>query len=165
MKKTITLVVMALFVLGFAQAFDSIDSVVVPGVVNMDHNDVKQVEYCVEYIDEEEVSRPAVGLGVSIFEECLDQNNLFGCQAGDVMNPSEFTATALDAVTDVDGCATLELETTDADGGLFYYTVNGDLGGSVVTRETASAYVPEFGVLGAVGMLAVAGLFIAKRRQ
>jgi hypothetical protein len=134
----------------------------------MGETETKIVQYCIDKVyynpdTQEEKREPFSGMDVVLGDVCLDMNELFGCQGADDLFPGAFTVTVLEPVTGDDGCADIELKTEEASG-LYYFKLNGDLGGSVVTGETGSVLVPEFGVLGAVGILAVAGLFISKKR-
>jgi hypothetical protein len=164
MKSIMVFVVMVLFAAS-AMAFEAIDSQIIPGVVNMEVTDTQVVDYCIEYVNEEGGRRPAEGISVAVQQVCLDQNDIFGCQGTDTFWPAEFSVTVLDSVTDADGCSRLQLDTVDAYGGLFFYTVNGEIGGGEVTRETGAVYIPEFGIIGALAVLGLAGVFIARRRN
>lgn len=160
MKRLMSFVVLAVLV-GMVGAYAAADSLE-PLYVNMQKTDVTTTTYCVENI------RPANAIMQIVVDPiCRDVNSITGCQAGDQMNPSEFSVTPL--VQDLQlvngaGCVQLTLTTTDAEG-TFYYTVNGEIGQAKITSETGSVDIPEFGIIGAALILAVAGMFIARRRQ
>jgi hypothetical protein len=68
--------------------------------------------------------------------------------------------------TGADGCVDLTITTNvEPNAGTFVYTVNGYNGMINVGMETGSVAVPEFGVLAAIGVLGLAGLFIFNRRN
>ena len=106
-------------------------------------------------------------VAVAVDPICKDENAMIGCNPGDVYNPTGFTAVPVESTTGPDGCVDVVLTTSLAPGeeGTFYYTVNGQVGGSTVGSETGQVYVPEFGVLGAAAVLGLVGLFIYKKRD
>ncbi len=132
-----------------------------PKHITMAETDTRYVEYCVFDITPEDLT-----IDIIVDPVCRDQNSISGCQAADDNSPADFSATPVSPTLSLvggAGCVDIELTTSDANG-LFYYTVNGDLGG-VITSETGTAYVPEFGTIGAVLALLGAGAYAAKKRR
>lgn len=121
--------------------------------------DAQVVQYCVDDGN--------LGLEYSIVVDplCRDQNAIPGCQDGDEYDPAGFTVTPLASSIVSNGCVDLLVETDLDVGGVFWYTVNGNIGSSTVVSETDDILVPEFGVLASIGILGAAGLYIFKRRQ
>ena len=161
MNKTTLVLVLLLVATALATPMAT-DSFFVPGPVPMAENDNQTIKYCVEFTTEN-MTFPAMGMNVAIQATCKDNNDLFGCQPEDLPVAPEFSITLLQNVTGEDGCVDVELITTEAFG-VYYFSLNGLVEEMSVTEETSSAYVPEFGILGAITALGVAGLFIAKRR-
>jgi hypothetical protein len=130
--------------------------------LTMDYTDVQVVTFCIE-----NAQGVPQDVDVVVNPVCKDLNALLGCQPADVMNPVGFAVVPNELTTGADGCADLTLTTTLGEGeeGLFYYTVNGQIGGTTVGSETGSVLVPEFGVVAAIGVLAAAGLFIYNKRK
>jgi len=135
------------------------DSDITPAAVTMDHNDVTVVQYCVTGVTDG-------SLDIVVGKVCRDLNSVTGCQAADDLATTELVVTPDTPMTvsGGNGCVDVELKTVDADG-LYYYTINGEYQGEVITAETGSVFVPEFTVLGAGAALAIAGAYIAKKRK
>jgi hypothetical protein len=124
--------------------------------------DVKTVEFCISN------NAGPMDVAVVIAPICRDLDSQMGCQAGDDMTHPNFNAVPVDATTGADGCVDLTLTTNvpnEASGGIYYYTVNGKLGEATLGSETGMVFVPEFGIVAAVGALAGAGYFIARKRK
>ena len=70
-------------------------------------------------------------------------------------------------VTDEFGCGVITVETYNAPGGTFAYSVNSINVETkvVVDSEGGLAYVPEMGIVGAIAALAGAGFMVAKKRK
>lgn len=98
---------------------------------------------------------------------CRDLNEFIGCNAGDEYDPAGFTAVPVDGTTGPDGCVDIVLTTMldPEDAGKFYYTVNGQVGGTTVGSETGTVQVPEFGIIAAALVLGLAGFYIYKKRD
>lgn len=159
MNKTMLFVMMALMAIGVASASNSYIS---DEDLTMAYYDTVVVDYCITGTGESAID-------VVVTATCRDANNVYGCQPADDSAAGLFTVVANPTVIADGGCSELTLTTTiadPADGGMFYYTVNGQVGGANIgTEETGRVFVPEFGILAAVGVLGLAGLFVYKRRN
>ena len=127
--------------------------------LTMGYTDVQVVQACFSGYHGNTVS-------VVINPICKDVDGVFGCQAGDTLNPSGFSVVPGAASVADGGCTNLTITTTltPSNAGTFYYTVNGEVGQAVLGSETGQVFVPEFGVAAAGLVLVGAGLFISKRR-
>jgi hypothetical protein len=152
---------MALMVVGVASASNSYLS---EDDLAMAYYDTAVVDYCIDDVNGQ------TGITVVLEGICRDTNDVYGCQPSeDASADGLFTVVANPTVIDDGQCTQLTLTTTidnPADGGVFYYTVDGEVGGATIgTEETGRVFVPEFGILAAVGVLTAAGIFINRRRK
>lgn len=158
MNKAIVALIMMLALVGAATATTTSLS---EDDVTMNYTDTHVVEFC--------LSDGGVPQDVSVVVNpvCKDVNDVIGCNPGDEFNPAGFSVTPVEATTGADGCVDIVLATNLAQGqeGKFYYTVNGQVGGSTIGSETGQVFVPEFGVLGAAAVLGLVGLYIYKKRD
>jgi len=123
--------------------------------------DVKVVQYTIEGF-----TPPDYTLDIIVDPLCLDQDGQSGCQAGDLYDPPGFNVTpSVDQLTLVGGAGTVDLtiETTDANG-KYYYTVNGDVQGTVTSDTGSIEVIPEFGLIASISLVGLLGLYIWKRR-
>ena len=160
MKKLMILVMMAFMVVSIVSASDSYIS---EDELSMAYNDVRVVEYCISNAGGQQ------NIDVVITETCKDVNSVYGCQPGDASAAGLFAVSANPTVMNDGECVDITLTTTvadPADGGQFYYTINGQVGNANIgTEETGSVLVPEMGVLAAMGVLGAAGLFLYRKRH
>jgi hypothetical protein len=157
--KKLSLIVMAMVLLVSVVA--ATETTLDDDYISMDYQDVRTVVYCIS-----ENENP-VDIAVVVNPICKELDGVIGCSAGDLMNPAGFTVVPNEPTTGADGCVELTV-TTDLDeetAGTFVYTVNGYNGLTYVGAETGTVEVPEFGVLAAIGVLGLAGLFIYNKRD
>ncbi len=158
MKKMFVFVTLLIMLVGAVSATDTTLS---EDDLTMDYNDVRTVEFCINESD--------VPLDVSVVVDpiCKDLNSLVGCNSGDTYNPTGFSVVPNEATTGADGCVDLTLTTSLSQGqeGLFYYTVNGQVGGSTVGSESGRVFVPEFGIIATLGILSIIGIFVVRKRN
>lgn len=133
------------------------NSQIVPESITVAPSDVKVTEFCVQQNGE-----ALPGVAVTVFAVCRDTNSLVGCQPDDAYAGFELSVIPLDAVTDADGCATIQLVSTHAHGS-YYYSVMGQVGEAIVTVETGSADVPEMSTVGAAVALTLGGLLVWRK--
>jgi len=129
--------------------------------IKMGPIDVKVVQYTIEGF-----TPPDYTLDIIVGPLCLDQDGQSGCQAGDFYDPPGFNVTpSVDQLTLVGGAGTVDLtiETVDANG-IYYYTVNGDVEGTVTSDTGSIEVIPEFGIIASIGLLGLIGIYIWKRR-
>jgi hypothetical protein len=159
MKKILALMILAIVALASAIATDT---TLTPDSMSMDYNDVQTVEFCM-------IDSLGTPMDVTLLVDpiCRDVDSLLGCSGADVLNPAGFAVVPVTPTTGIDGCANLTITTNLAanEGGLFFYTVNGQIAGTTVGTETGRVFVPEMGVLGAAIVLAGVGLFVARKRK
>jgi hypothetical protein len=132
-------------------------------VLTMDYVDVQYVEFCLSGSDGQQdimlIADPV----------CRDVDGEFGCQEGDADATGLFTVTPLNETINDGECALIMLETTimdEQEAGVFYYTVNGQIGETTIGSETGTVnIVPEFGVIAALFVLGTVGVFIYRRRN
>jgi LPXTG-motif cell wall-anchored protein len=149
------MVLMAVSVLAASDDLSPLDT-------TMAETDTQTAEYCVDGYTPEDST-----IDITVTNVCKDLNSITGCQAADDATQTEFTATPASStltLTGGAGCVDIDLQTTSASG-IFYYTVNGEITGEVITSETGSVLVPEFTTIGAALALAGAGLFIYKKKR
>ncbi|MBN1502917.1 LPXTG cell wall anchor domain-containing protein [Candidatus Woesearchaeota archaeon] len=133
----------------------------VPDEAVMDYQDTETATFCIY-----EGGEPQ-DVDVVIGDVCRDYNGDLGCNPGDDYDPDGFTVTPDEPTTGADGCVGLTLETDldEGDAGTFYYTVNGQVGGTTVGSETGKVIIPEFTAISAGLALLGAGLWISKKRK
>lgn len=157
-KLSLMLMLVAVLMIGMVSATTTtLDS----DYITMDYSDVRTVTYCISN------QNAPVDIAVVVDPVCKELDNVLGCSAGDEMNPTGFSVVPNEATTGADGCVDLTITTSldEQNAGTFVYTVNGDNGLTYVGAETGSVAVPEFGVVAALAVLGIAGLFIFKRRE
>ncbi len=154
--KNVLIAILATLVLVGAVA--ATDTTLDDDYLEMQYNSIATVTYCIF-----EQGNP-VDIAVTVDPICKELDGVFGCSAGDTYNPAGFSVVPNDATTGADGCVDLTITTQNEDG-LFVYTVNGDNGQTYVGAETGSVFVPEFGIVAALAVLGLAGLFIYRKRQ
>lgn len=133
-----------------------------PKSLTMAKTDVRVATYCVDSVEPADAV-----LDIVIDPICRDTNAMSGCQPVDTFDPTDFSVTPASPTLQLvggAGCIDLVLETDNAEG-LYYYTVNGDLSSANITSETGKVFVPEFGIVASVGLLGLAGVYIARRRK
>ena len=161
MKQMILFVMMAMLVVSVVSASDSTLS---DNSISMAYNDTAYVDYCIDNVNGQQ------NINVTIDSVCRDADGIYGCSVADDSATGLFDVQVIGPQVINEGeCTTLMLTTTinnEADGGNFYYTVNGRVGGVALgSGETGLVQVPEFGVLAALGVLGLAGLFIYRKRK
>ena len=156
MNKLGILMIMALLLVGVVSASNG---VLQDEYVTMGYNDTYVNTYCLF-----DNNAPVANFEVQIDVVWQELDNVLGYSLGDVANPAGFSVTLLNTHTDVNGCVDLLLETTE-ENGLFGYTVGGWNGLTLVGPEDGYAFVPEFGVIAALGILGAAGFFISRKRK
>lgn len=160
--KIMTIVAMMMLLVSLKAAF-AVGDDLSEQTIGMNMTDSAVVQYCMNGV------KPAYGYArIVVSPICKDVDGQSGCQVGDILNQNEFTVTPLQQtmqIIDGQGCVDLVLHTSNADG-KYYYTVNGKVGCAKVSSETGTAYViPEFGVLGALAVLGMAGVFVVRKRK
>jgi len=125
----------------------------------MGYSDVRTVQFC--------NVGPGPIVDVFISPVCRDTDGIFGCGAGDELNPSGFSIVSDMPTLMVGECASLTLTTDLApeDGGVFYYTANGQVGGTTVGSETGKVFIPEFTTIGAGLILMSVGVYTFRKRK
>jgi len=156
MKTLILGIAVALMMLSIVSATDGELS---EEYVTMSYNQTYSVEYCLT-----NNGNPVTNFPVVIDVVWQELDSILGYSAGDVMDPTGFDATLMANMTDANGCVDVQLDTY-GESGLYGYSVNGYNGQSYVGNEIGHVYVPEFGIVAALGVLAIAGIFIARRRN
>ena len=116
MRKVFVLLLSLLLVSTVAAIPVATDSYIEDPVVSMDPYEYKLNKFCVNFIDEDNVTTPASGLEVVIDIFCKDNNGLVGCQQNDTKYPGDFWVITIDPVTQYDGCAMFGLQTLNANG-------------------------------------------------
>jgi hypothetical protein len=159
MKKVLAIMLLAIVMVANAIATDT---TLTPDSITMGYDDVQIVEFCM--IDS--LGAP-MDVTVVVDPICRDVDSLLGCSGADEADPVGFTVVHVDPTTGIDGCVDLTVTTDLAvdEGGLFYYTVNGQIAGTTVGTETGRVFVPEMGIVASAIVLAGAGLFIARKRK
>lgn len=127
--------------------------------IKMDYYDTVNVEFCMANND------GPLDVNVVVDPVCRELNGLYGCQEDDDLNHTGFTVLPAELTTGEDGCVELVLTTDLEYDGQFYYTVNGQIGGTTIGSETGSVLVPEFGIIAALGILTIAGIYIYRKRD
>lgn len=159
--KTIGIVMIAALML--VSAVSATTTTLSESEIAMAYYDVRDVEFCLSGANGQQ------NIDVVIDPVCRDLDNNYGCAAGDDYDIGDlFSVTPSQSTMNDGDCIMLTLETTiedEADGGKFFYTVNGQVGGTTIGSETGTVLVPEFGVVAALVALAGAGLFVYKRRN
>ncbi len=161
MKKIlISLVAILLALTGVVSATTT---TLIPSDITMDVNDAKTVEFCI-YTDAG-MTQP-MDVNVNITNICRDVDGSYGCSGPDIMDPVGFSVVPVDVNTGADGCDDIDLTTTAAETGLYYYTVNGvTVAGATIGSETGTVLIPEFTTLGAGLVLFGAGLYMYRKRS
>jgi len=160
MKKI--LAILAMLVVLASSAFASTTETTLEAPETMGFDDSEVGEFCIE-----DGSGNPLDVDVLVDPICKDLNGFLGCNSGDEFDPAGFSVTPQYLTTGEDGCVLLDLVTdlSEDDGGLFYYTVNGQVEGTTVGSETGSVLVPEFGIVAAGAALVGAGAYIARKRK
>ena len=161
MKKM--MILLAVMVMSIGSVMAAVGDELVPLDSQLGPNQTTYADYCVQ--DVEPSDQLVV---VTVDPVCQDVDGISGCNGVDDHNPSSFSAVSMGDIQAVNGsgCTMIELTTTADAQGLYYYTVNGNVAEAEVASETGSVEtVPEFGVLAAIGVLGLAGLFVYKRRD
>ena len=161
MKKLSLILISMMLILSVVGVVSATNGILDEETVTMGYQDVRTVQYC---LFEQGVPQDVT---VVVDPICRDLNTLIGCNSGDEYNPDGFSVVPSEPTTGPDGCVDIVITTDLEQGeeGLFYYTVNGQVGDSYVGAETGNVFVPEFTVLASLGVLGLAGLYIAKKRR
>jgi len=159
MKKLAMLFVVALLALSVVSATTTTLS---DAEVGMDYYDVQVVEFCLNNAGGQQ------NIAVVVDPICKDVDGNYGCQPADASAAGLFSVTPSASTMDDGDCVNLTLQTTIADpedAGKFFYTVNGQVGETTIGSETGTVFVPEFGIIAALGILTIAGVYIYKKRN
>jgi len=156
------LVFLAIMVLSLTGLVSATTTEVTPNGITMDINDAKTTVFC---IYQDTAKTIPMDVNVVVGNVCRDVDGLFGCSAADIALPAGFSVLPADATTGVDGCDNINLKTVNANTGLYYYTIDGQVAGTTIGSDTGSVLVPEFTTIGAFMVLVGAGLFIYKKRK
>jgi hypothetical protein len=167
MSKTLGLIfVFAVMIMSFVSAtVMNVD----PAWSNMPTTGEKDVNVCITS-NVQGVVKPVVGMPLVINNEatdlCLDANHNSYCDPSDVYGVSgNFFITIKQSPTDANGCGVVTLHTVNAQDSDYAYRISGLDAGVVAIQENASFYIPEFGIIGALLFLGLAGLFVAWKRH
>lgn len=158
MKKIFVFLAMFIFMVSSALATD-LD--ITPDLVSMSTTDVKVVDACIS----KSGGDPLVGADLVVETYCMDLNSNEVCDGADISLPAGFSAVVTSTPTDASGCGEITLTTSAATPGQYAYKVNGEDGGVIVASEHGLVLVPEFGIIAALGMLTIAGMFVARNRK
>lgn len=133
------------------------------GIIRMEMQDSVQIEFCMSGLNGQQNIEVVVG---PVCKE--DSNGAIGCQAGDLDAAGLLSVIPQDQFINDGECTWIDLVTTiptEELGGQYYFTINGNVAGTTIGSETGTVEVPEFGVIAAIAVIGLAGLFIYKRRE